>query len=165
MGWEQSFGISIPDAEAEFLRTPRQSIDLIATKLEAQDEPGRACLTLRAFHRLRRSITGVTYVRREQVRARALLRELVRTGSRRSWKAIRFACGIPSLPGPGWFFPRTVGDLVRWTVAYAAKDLKRPGEPWTRSEIRTVVRAVVTEVVGSEEFEDDDDFVHDIGIG
>jgi hypothetical protein len=56
-----------------------------------------------------------------------------------------------------------MGDLTRWTIAHVAKELKRPGEPWTRSEIRSVVRAVVTDVTGVEDFEDDHDFVHDIG--
>ena len=78
---------------------------------------------------------------------------------------MRSACGIASLPVPGhWFLPRTVGDLTRWAATYAAKDLKHPGEPWTRPEIRSVVRAVVTDVTGVNDFEDDHDFVHDIGI-
>jgi hypothetical protein len=164
MGWEESFGISIANAEAEALRTPRQSIDLIATKLAAQDEPRRACLTLRAFHRLRNSITSAASVSRDRVRPEVRLRDLVSTERRRTWEAVRSTCGISSLPGLGWFSPRTVGDLTRWIVAHAAKDLKRPGEPWTRSEIRSVVRAVVTDVTGVEDFEDDHDFIHDIGI-
>jgi len=64
----------------------------------------------------------------------------------------------------GWFSPRTVGDLARWAVFHAAKDVKRPGEPWTRVEIWGVVRAVVTNVTGVEDFGDDHDFVHDIGV-
>ncbi|HRQ91227.1 MAG TPA: hypothetical protein PLA50_20725, partial [Bacteroidia bacterium] len=60
--------ISIADAEAETLSTLRQSIDLIAAKLAAQNGPGRACLTLRAFHRLRHSIMSVAGVSRDRVR-------------------------------------------------------------------------------------------------
>jgi hypothetical protein len=164
MGWEESFGISIADAEAMVLRTPRQSIDLIATKLAAHDDSLRACLTLRAFHRLRHSITTAASVSRDRVRPDARLRDLVSTERRRTWEAVRSTCGISSLPGLGWFSPRTVGGLTRWAVAHAAKDLKRPGEPWTRSEVRSVVRAVVTDVTGVEDFEDDHDFIHDIGI-
>jgi hypothetical protein len=49
-------------------------------------------------------------------------------------------------------------------VANAARDLKRPGELWTLSEIRSVVRAVVTDVTGKNDFKDDDDFIRDIGV-
>lgn len=166
IGWEKSLGVSIADAEAETLRTPRQSIDLIAAKLAAQDGPRRACLTLRAFHRLRHSIMSVAGVSRDRVRPDVRLRDLLDTKQRRrNWEAVRSACGIASLPVPGhWFPPRTVGDLTRWVATYAAKDLKHPGEPWTRPEIRSVVRAVVTDVTGVNDFEDDHDFVHDIGI-
>jgi hypothetical protein len=164
MGWEESFGIRIADDEAFVLRTPRQAIDLIAAKLPAQNDPPRVCLTLRAFHRLRHSITSAASVSRDRVRPNGRLRDLVSTDRRHTWEAVRSTCGISSLPGLGWFSPRTVADLTRWAVTHAAKDLKRPGEPWTRSEIRSVVRAVVTEVTGVEDFEDDHDFIHDIGI-
>lgn len=165
MGWEEAFGITITDAEATVLRTPRQSIDLIALKLDAQDGPQRACLTHRAFYHLRRSIMSVASIRRDRFRPDARLRDLVTTERRRTWAAIRSDCGISSLPGLGCFTPRTFGDLTRWVAVYAVAELKEPGEPWTRQEIRSVVRAVVTEVTGAENFEDDDDFIRDIGIG
>ncbi len=164
MAWEESLGISIADAEAMTLRTPRQTIDLLTTKLAAQDRPSRACLTLRAFHRLRHSLITIAGVSRDSVRPAARLRDLVSTGRRRTWEAIRSTCGISSLPDLGWGSPRTVGDLTRWAVIHAAKDLKRPGEPWTRSEIRSVVRAVVTDITGVADFADDHDYVHDIGL-
>ena len=164
IGWEKSFGISMADEEAFVLRTPRQAIDLIATKLATQDEPRRPCLTLRAFHRLRHSIITVAHAHRNRVRPDTPLRDLLRTDRRQKWEAVRSACGISSLPGLGWFSPRTVAGLTGWIVTHAAKDLKPPGETWTRSEIRSVVRAVVTEVTGVEDFKDDDDFIRDIGV-
>jgi hypothetical protein len=164
MAWEESFGIAIADAEAMALRTPRQSMDLVATKLGAQNEARRACLTLRAFHRLRCSITSAASISRDRVRPEARLRDLVSAERHHTWEAVRSSCGISTLPGLGWFTPRTVGDLARWAVVHAAKKLKRPGEAWTRSEIRSVVRAVVTDVTGVEDFEDDHDFIHDIGV-
>jgi hypothetical protein len=169
MGWEQSLGVELTDGDVESLRTPHQSMHLIALKLSAQDEPPQACLTLRAFYRLRYAITTATGLSRKQVRPSAKLRDLVRTERRRTWDTIRTVSGISSLPsslaGLGWCSPRTVGDLTRWTVAYAAKDLKYPGERWTYAEIRSVVRAVITDVTGVEDFGDDDDFVRDLGVG
>jgi hypothetical protein len=80
------------------------------------------------------------------------------------WHRIRHLSGLPALPSPGLVFPRTVGDLTRWAVVHAAHSLKPPGEAWSRSEIRHVVRAGVTEVMGVETFSDDDEFVRDIGV-
>src|SRR5882724_5513737 len=162
MGWEESFGISISDDEAVTLRTPNLAIDLIANKLGAQDAPLRPCLTARAFHRLRHSIMSAASVTRDRIRPDALLKTLISTDRRHTWEVVRSGCGIASLPSPGWLFlPRTVGDLTHWAVVHATKELKRPGESWTRSEIRDVVRAVVADVLGAKAFDDDDDFVHD----
>jgi len=165
MGWEESFGISISDDEAMTLRTPNLAVDLIAQKLGAQDEPQRPCLTARAFHRLRHSIVNVANVPRVKIRSDARLKELISTDRRHTWQAVRAGCGIASLPDPSWLFlPRTVADLTLWAVVHATKELKGTGESWTRSEIRNVVRAVVVDVTGTREFDDDDDFIHDIGI-
>ena len=164
MGWEEAFGISIADAEAEKLRTPREAIDLIASKLGARDMPRSGCLTLRAFHRLRRSMVSAAGVQRAVVRPESRLKDLMGEDRRQRWEAVRSDCGISSLPKLGWFSPRTVGDLSVWVVANAAKDLKRPEEVWTRGEVREVVRAVVVEQTGVKDFADDADFVRDIGI-
>jgi hypothetical protein len=164
LGWEESFGISIGDDEARTLRTPRQATDLISGKLNALDGPQRACLTLRAFHRLRSSIVEAAGISRENVRPEARIRDLVGSEGRRTWERVRAGSGLALLPSPGWFSTRTVGDLTRWAVSHAAKELKNPGEGWTRTEIRYVVRAVVAEVTGVDDFLDDADFVFDIGI-
>jgi len=164
MGWEESFGISISDDEAVTLRTPSLAINLIANKLGVGEESQRPCLTLRAFHRLRHSIMSAASVTRESVRPEARLKALIST-DRRTWDEVRAKCGMASLPNPGWLFlPRTVDDLTGWAVVHATKELKGPGESWTRSEIRNVVHAVVADVTGAKEFDDDDDFIHDIGI-
>ncbi len=163
MGWEAAFGIHIPDEEAFALRTPRMAIDFIARKVGATDQPAHACLSLRAFHRLRASVVSVAGVDRRSFRLAARLKDLV---SHRQWDGIRSKCGIQSLPKPGLFSPQTVGtSSTRWAVMYAAKDLKPAGEPWSRAEVRNIVRAVVEDSVGHGEFEDDDDFIEDLRLG
>ncbi len=164
MGWEESFGITIADREAESLRTPHQAIDLIATKLNTREGADQTCFTLRAFNRLRRSLVHTARVSRDGVRPETLLKNLVIIKRRRIWDAVRMNSGVASLPKPGFFWPRTVGDLVHWMAAYAAKDLKSPSESWTRLEIRSVVRAVISDVVLVTDFDDRDDFVRDIGV-
>jgi len=58
----------------------------------------------------------------------------------------------------------TARKFLRWVIATDAKGLKAPGEPWTRSQIRTVIRAATEEVSGAKDFSDDEGFVRDIGI-
>jgi hypothetical protein len=110
-------------------------VRIIASQLAAQDEPHGVCLTLRAFYRLWHSITAATRLSCNQVCPNTKLRDLVSTERRHMWEIVRSVSGISSLLGLGWFSPHTVGDLSRWTVAHAAKDLKHPGEPWTHAEI------------------------------
>jgi len=61
--------------------------------------------------------------------------------------------------------PNTMADLTLCVVARSAKELKDPNAPWSRSQIRDVVRAVVTDVSGKRDYSDDDDFFKDIGLG
>jgi hypothetical protein len=160
MAWEDAFGISIPNEEAFVLRTPRMAIDLICKMLAVGDLRG-PCLTVRAFHRLRNCFVNAGSVKRGSIRLETRIKDLVRS---HSWNDVRVNCGIPSLPRPLWFFRRTVADLLRWMVIHTAKDLKAPDEPWTRSQVRHVVRAIVTDITGLDEFGDDDDFIEVMGI-
>ena len=79
LGWEAALGVTIADAEAEVLVTPRQVIDLLAAKLGATDDRRGACrvYVLPGGFRARRqghrsgaqgqaSKTGVESDRREQ---------------------------------------------------------------------------------------------------
>ncbi len=161
MAWEESFGISISDDEAAVIRTPRMAIDLIAAKLPFCNAAQRPCLTMRAFHRLRSSIIEIAGARRDQIRPDASCRQI---GDPSTWRRIRAHSEISSLPGLGWFSSRTIGKLARWTAAHAARELKSPGEAWTRSEIRSVVRAITAEAVGYDSFSDDDHFVEVMGL-
>jgi hypothetical protein len=165
IAWEQAFGIYITDAEAAGLRTPRQAVELIAAKLDVRNDVQHPCLTLRAFHRLRRSITVFSGVDRKEVRPECRIKDLIGRDGIRAWNAIRSACGFASLPTPNWFGPATVGKCAAWMVAYAAREIKPPDEPWSRSEIRSVVHAVTAGITTVEKFGDDDDFIHDLGLG
>jgi hypothetical protein len=39
-----------------------------------------------------------------------------------------------------------------------------PEERWTKPQVRTVVRSVIKDIVGTSDFTDDSDFVKEIGV-
>lgn len=164
MCWEDAFGISISNADAATIRTPRIAMDVIASQLGARESSGIDCLSMRAFYRLRESLITMVGVRRRDVRPRARLRDLVVKKRRRTWDAVRAGAGMGALPSPDWFSRHTMADLSRWAVAHHPRALKRPGDPWTRRQVRDVVRAGITEQLAIEEFHDDDDFVRDLRV-
>ncbi|HET6410234.1 MAG TPA: hypothetical protein VFG14_20255 [Chthoniobacteraceae bacterium] len=164
LAWETSFGVTLENSEVSELRTPRQAIDLIAVKLGARESTASACLSMRAFHHLRDAISKTADVSRSSIRPDSRVKDLLRDRRPQTWASIRAASGISLLPEPGWFSPHTVAALSHWAVRRAARELKPAGEPWTRGEIRCVVRGAIAEVAGSRQFEDTDDFIYDLGF-
>ena len=78
---EEAFDISIDDAEAGKCATPGQLIDLVLSKVgRTVDE---ACLTQRAFHRLRAALMRNLGVPRNQIRPDILLGSLFPRSTRR----------------------------------------------------------------------------------
>ena len=170
LAWEEALGVTVEDAEAEMLQTPRGAIDLFAAKLGASHQEHGACLTLRAFHRARRAIIAVAGVSRANVTPRTRLDDLFLRGERQArWHLVQQALGLPSWPKLGSGFgilwrPKTVADLSHWMVSHFPRELKAPGERWTRAEVRTVIRTVFTEQQGIRDFSDDAEFVRDLGL-
>ncbi len=165
MGWERSFGINISNGEAEKIRTPKHSIDLIATKLRVSFSAAPTCLSARAFYHLRRAIVSSSAVSRKKIVPVARIRELFLAETKKVWETVRLASGFDDLSSPGWFSQHnTIADFSKWIVLHHAHQLKQPDEPWSYHEIRSVVRAVVTDVTGTENFGDDADFIRDLRI-
>ena len=90
------------------------------------------------------------------------------TSDRDAWASVGVAPGIPEWPHrlrATWFRgPVQIAAAMRWIVANYPRSVMDVGEPWSKGHVRTVVRAVISEVIGETEFEDEDDFVNDIGI-
>ncbi len=165
MSWEDTFGISLEDSEVTVLRTPRQAIDLISEKLDATDSPS-FCPTLRAFHVFRSGVREVTTDSNKRIKLSDTLRS-IRAGQRKKefWNSFGQATGIEGFRQPQILFRRvTVRDVLELLVARHLKRLLKPSENWTRSLVRFGVRYGVTDVVGAQDFSDDDLFIEDIGI-
>jgi hypothetical protein len=169
-GWENAFDIKLSDEEVCELRTPQQAIDLIAIKVDASDRVSGVCLGLRAYHRIRQAFCSVLKVHRSQVRLDSNLRELLPKKQRQDvWQKIFTRAGFSELPPFGFgvglvFTPIIIKDIVIWSVACHPRNLVNSNEQWTHSQVRSVVRAVIIRILGTEQFSDNDDFVEDLGI-
>ena len=170
MAWEESFGITITDADAAQLRTPRMATDLIHRKLATAGVPGPGgCLTQRAFHRLQRAVQAAFAVPRQQVRPQTPLDALLPAGKRRAhWQALQAQTGLVSFPK--LFFGRlpfgcgTVGEFAVHLAARQPVSFRQSDAPWTRAQVRSLVRLLIVEQLGIKEFHDDDDFVRDLRV-
>jgi hypothetical protein len=94
MAVEESFDIEVPDAEAQEIVTPRQLVDYLAARLSLDSTP--ACLSQRAFYRLRRAIRQLGPSDPPSVRpSTELARVFPRPGRKVRWQALSAALSIP----------------------------------------------------------------------
>ncbi len=168
LGFEAAFGIAIPDAVAEKMLTPRQTVNYIASSLEPTADP--RCLTRELFCRLRHALCTVL-AKDVDVQPATLIREICdKREWPRIWSGIRETSGDSNwperVPWKGWRVdaPETFRDLTLFIAMHLPPpDLSR-GEPWTRERIELVVRRVVWETIGVQGFNLDDHYVRDLGV-
>jgi hypothetical protein len=166
--WEEAFGISISDAEAETMFTSRQAIDRIFEKVRSNRPEDRGCLSMRAFFRLRKALEAVGVPRRA-VRPDAKLAGLLPNRQRRDiLSAVTERVGfgpLKPLPFGLQFTFGRVRDIVLDAVIRHHAALRLPGYGWSRAQVREVVRAVLSvRNLGTIKFSDDDEFVEDLRI-
>ncbi len=225
MAMEETFDVTISDAEAERTLTPTDAIHLIASKLEISQQP--QCLTQTAFYFLRdKVVNGCHALSRPQVRIDTNLRETIPKDLHTwVWKTIAsegklrlldlerprwltwliggwsMSAAILTTIGLLWFvepmgglgsvvvglciaylvstlgfyltksyrreIPARYGEvakLVRVLVRSNLDFFKKNGKQWTYEQIRTMVKCLVMEVLGTEEYHEDWRFVEDFGI-
>jgi hypothetical protein len=108
MGIEETFGLTIPDEEAEQIRTMGQLEDYVRARVVRGQE--QVCVTSAAFYRLRRALGEVCGVPRERVRPQARLEDLVPLPDRpRAWHELQARLGglhLPPLRRPAWLARR-----------------------------------------------------------
>ena len=168
MGWEQAFDINFTDAEVERITTPKIAIELITSKLTAKENIPDICLQIRIDHQVQQALQIVLSLPPSQIKPASKLRHLLPPSQRsKNWQQICSHLGVPKLPKISTipiFIPTTVKDLVDWLTAHYPSYFLSPNERWTPPQIRTVVRAVIKDIVGTNDFTDDNDLVTEIGI-
>jgi hypothetical protein len=166
---EDSFGVSIPDADLVEMDTPRRVIDYLVERLPSA--ACTSCLEQRAFYRLRDGVARAFEVPRERVRADTPWETLLGSSDRRRrWNLLQHAVAVPNWPRlPLWGTysgdARTVGATASYLAAYAPNALKPNSEGWTRREIARVISALMGYELVVTEFTEDSRFVADLGCG
>lgn len=117
MGFEEAFGISIPDKDAITLQSPRLVMDYMEKRLTlAATAP---CLSQRAFYLLRAAVVNDFGVERAEVRPDARWDVLLpRTIRRRAWDRMR-----QLVPTPEWLplnRPRILSAAIGITASVVA---------------------------------------------
>ncbi|MEM8641418.1 MAG: hypothetical protein AAGG51_21760 [Cyanobacteria bacterium P01_G01_bin.54] len=169
LAWEETFAIQIAAQDAEQLHTPAQAIAYIAQTLNVSRSTTGVCPTLRAFNRVRQSIRRIVDIPRNQVQLSTQLRELFpKTERRQRWQQLETEMGTPRFPRleQGWLSCAgsfadvpilNVQHLVDWLVTYYPIAFIAPGQLWTYSQIRSIVRATIRHQMQVRDFADDVD--------
>lgn len=104
MAFEERFGISITDGEAGNIRTPKDVIDLIMSKIKVTDE--KLCLSQRAFYLLRNALIRKLGISRNSINPDTDLGKIIpKSDIKRVWKELRTevqARSWPKLVRPLW---------------------------------------------------------------
>ena len=165
---EETFGISIEDAEASEVTTPADLISLVQRAVSSKSIL-RPCLSQRAFHVVRKNISRITNVSKRSINLKTRINSLFPKPDRsKLWNSFRDSSGYEALPnltfGRGTIFsPTCVKDLVRYQLARMADDLTHERD-WTDGEVRSTVRMIVSEQLGVDRFTDEDEFTRDLGM-
>jgi acyl carrier protein len=116
---EETFGIVIPDAEAEKIQTMGQAYHYILAKMEGPLTT-TGCLSAAAFYRVRRQLMGRFRVERRRIRPAAALEDLIpKEGRQEAWRQLGEALGwrLPALGFPAWVWRAWVAAFVGLAAA------------------------------------------------
>jgi hypothetical protein len=167
LGWEDAFGISISDAEAENMFNTRQAAECIFKKVQSPLPEDRGCLSMRAFLRLRRAFLAEG-IPRKAIQPEAKVTALLPSRQRRDiLSAVCERAGLGPLKrlplGLQFTFGR-VRDVVIDAVVGQHDALRLQGHGWSLFQVREVVRAIMYAQLALRKFSDDADFVKDLKV-
>jgi len=167
LAWEESFGISISDAEAEGMFTTRQIAERIFEKVRSTSPEDCGCLSMRAFFRLRKAFEAEG-VSRCDVHPDAKVTSLLPSRQRRD--VLSVVCEragfrpLKRLPFGLQFTFGRVRDIVIDTVIGQHDVLRRQAHGWSLIQVREVVRAVMYAQLALRRFSDDAHLIKDLAV-
>ncbi len=169
LGWEESLGVRIPDELVSQIRTPAQAIELVSTLASVSGNLGPS-LIQRAFSQVRAVLMEHFGISRKAIRPKSRFSALLpKKGQAKHWRNFQELLGEQRFAKIiGWpiFGPSgtTIEDACIQMVALNGKSLLNSDSGWSVNQLREVVRCGVIFQVGVREFNDNDDFVQDLGI-
>lgn len=167
LAWEESFDISISEAEAHAMLTTRQVAEKIFEKVRSDQPQDCGCLSMRAFFRLRKAFEAEG-VARYKVRLDAKVSALLPSRRRREILSTVFErAGLrpfKQLPFGLQFTFGRVRDIVTDAVIVQHEQLRLPGYGWSLVQVREVVRSIMRVQLALRRFSDDAEFVRDLQV-
>jgi len=164
---EETFGISISDAEAQTMFTTRQVVERIYLKVRSNLPEDNGCLSMRAFFLLRQAFQSQG-IPRGKVKPDAKVSALLPGRRRRDLLcAVMERAGFLPLKQMPFILFFTFGHLRDIIAAVVIKQhdlLRLPGCGWSKAQVREVVRAVMYAQLALRRFSDDARIVDDLGI-
>ncbi|MFO1440244.1 MAG: acyl carrier protein [Verrucomicrobiaceae bacterium] len=176
MAFEETFQVSISDAEAEKLMTPRHVVDLIVSKLGLQDGPQSLSWSDQFTARLREAllIQGVTD---DLITPDQPLEAIfpIRATRREDWQHLKECLQASRWPRLRWFglsadFPPalpTLRHLAEW-LAWESLPQLTPEKlrSLTRGDVSYLVKGIILNQLGLPESEYDEGktFVGELGV-
>jgi hypothetical protein len=166
MGWEEAFGIQLDDDEAELLKNPRMVIERFSERLGAMRGVDAVCPSHSAFNQVRQAMQLTLGVPRSEIQSRTILRKILPKENRKElWQAICDQVATPTTPPLTWATgifhgPSSVQGLADWLAFKHPRHFMEAGAPWTHSQVRAIVRAVIRYHSGDYEFSDEDNWAH-----
>ncbi len=116
---EETFDITIPDAEAEKIQTIGQLYHYLLARFHGEERVTSRCLSAATFYGLRRGLMRSFRTPRREVRPESALETLIPAMGRRSeWKRLGEKLGweLPALVRPDWVAYTFLGLLVPWAA-------------------------------------------------
>ncbi|WP_395740134.1 hypothetical protein [Prosthecobacter sp.] len=177
--FEEVFQISILNEEAEKMRTPRDVIDCMVAKLEAQVHGPAMVMMAReeaAWVQLRNALRTSAMVSEAATKEKKLEDVFAdRHARRRQWRQLRQQLQAKAWPGLSWLglgkdFPcqlRTLGDLSDWIARCNLQRLtEAERQVLTRADIALLVKHITLQQTGlrEEKYDENKHFVDDFGI-
>jgi len=174
MAVEDAFGLDIPDSEAQRLATPGLVIDYLAARLPPGGSDAGACLSQRAFYKLRRETCARLGVDRSAVRADMLLATLfVGDEGKRAWQDVQIEVGAAHWPRLGRkpflchpLAPHldTFGEAADFLVTRCPVPVQEDGPGWTRPQIADVIRRLIHDELAIDQYTEASEWGRDLGL-
>jgi hypothetical protein len=160
--FEDTFGIKIPDADAEKMQRVKDVTDYVFARVEHTTQ--NTCMTQQAFYFLRRSFAKSLQTSRESFHSQAKLDSILPKGDRKATlERLKNETGIDIPLKKSWFLRNveSVTDLARHITLNQPTLFKKA---WTRKQVATLVRDITIDETGVGDVKPKSRFVDDLGI-